>query len=473
MAGIQYKPGKMGKVTAPLNDKNEIGIDGKSYPVSAARLSGIEGAAPKIGDDCEYKIAYQGPDKGAIIFFAVHRAPAQATETPLPASKPIDEGLQHNFNDPPAKPSPRTIVGVYVDKSSTQVTVKESDGMNHVYPCDISLLQYLAKKDIPVKKGETYTFELIQSGDKWIAMKVGPAPEGAGFKSAKEILQENLDAIKSTPTPPAAATVPNVPVKEESLDEFNARMEKKMQEKRAQEKAAAEVKAKVDAEADKRMADNAAYAVELAKQQPAEPTGIAKIVADTKAMKESTETAVSVPAPVTQISTHAPKSYSSDEMILLRNVIAKDCTEPEFKMMMYMAAQYGLDPLLKQIWAVKRNDRTPAVIFVGRDGMLVIAHRSGHFDGIRSWVEYAPADTEKKKPITGHCEVWRNDMTHSFKTEVLFSEYEQPIPASGYKGLWQTKPSVMIIKVAESVCLRKAFVVSGVYDPDEMPAVGV
>jgi len=163
-----------------------------------------------------------------------------------------------------------------------------------------------------------------------------------------------------------------------------------------------------------------------------------------------------------------PKSYSSDEMILLRNVIAKDCTEPEFKMMMYMAGQYGLDPLLKQIWAVKRGEKSPAIIFVGRDGMLAIAHRSGQFDGMHSGVNYERDASGKEHPVSAWCEIWRKDMSHPFKTEVRFDEYEQPIPFSGKPGLWQTKPSVMIIKVAESVCLRKAFVVSGVYDPDEI-----
>lgn len=206
----------------------------------------------------------------------------------------------------------------------------------------------------------------------------------------------------------------------------------------------------------------------------------AKEYQDKMRVENEARKAAQNPAPVTQMvpvtivppGYAVPKSYSSDEMILLRNVIAKDCTEPEFKMMMYMAGQYGLDPLLKQIWAVKRNEKSPAVIFVGRDGMLAIAHRSGQFDGMRSWVEYAPEDTGRKIPVVGHCEVWRKDMSHSFKTEVLFSEYEQPVPMSGYKGLWQTKPSVMIVKVAESVCLRKAFVVCGVYDPDEIPNGG-
>jgi phage recombination protein Bet len=202
---------------------------------------------------------------------------------------------------------------------------------------------------------------------------------------------------------------------------------------------------------------------------PAPEGGIEGIVAATKANAERLH-----PEPVTVKGDLVPtvqypsQKYTDEDMLLLRHVVAKGCSEPEFRQMMYVAVAYGLNPLLKQIWIIKRNERDPAIIIVGRDGMLTIAHRSGQFDGIRSWVEYAPEDTARKKPIVGHCEIWRKDMTHSFKTEVLFSEYEQPIPKNGYLGLWQTKPSVMLIKVAESVCLRKAFSVSGVYDPDEI-----
>jgi phage recombination protein Bet len=164
------------------------------------------------------------------------------------------------------------------------------------------------------------------------------------------------------------------------------------------------------------------------------------------------------------------KTYSEDEMLLLRNVIAKGCSEPEFKLLMYMANTYGLDPLLKQIWAVKRTEGQPALIFAGRDGMLAIAHRSGHFDGMQSGVNYEKKTIDSGKatertvdvPVSAWCEIWRNDMTHSFKTEVPFSEYN-----TGY-SVWKTNPSAMILKVAEAVCLRKAFSVSGLYSPEEI-----
>jgi phage recombination protein Bet len=159
-----------------------------------------------------------------------------------------------------------------------------------------------------------------------------------------------------------------------------------------------------------------------------------------------------------------PKKWSDEELNLIKAKVAPDCTDSELKLLLYMSHEYGLDPLLKQIWAVKRSETQPALIFVGRDGMLAVAHRSGHFDGMKSWVDY----DEKGIPTKGHCVIWRNDMAHPFESEVLFKEYEVPVPKSGYKGLWQTKPSVMLIKVAESVCLRKAFSISGVYDPDEV-----
>lgn len=207
------------------------------------------------------------------------------------------------------------------------------------------------------------------------------------------------------------------------------------------ESVAAETKRKEDEKGDQRIAENNQYIKEITQQQ-------------------SGGSCTSPAVPVVQlVPVHpAPLSYSEDEMLLLRNVIAKGCTEPEFKLLMYMANTYGLDPLLKQIWAVKRNENQPALIFAGRDGMLAIAHRSGHFDGMQSGVIY----DKDRKPVTAWCEIWRNDMTHSFKTEVPFSEYN-----TGF-SVWKTNPSAMILKVAESVCLRKAFSVSGLYCPEEI-----
>lgn len=151
------------------------------------------------------------------------------------------------------------------------------------------------------------------------------------------------------------------------------------------------------------------------------------------------------------------QTSGEDRISLIKAKVAANATNTEFELLMYMANKYNLDPLLKQIWLVKFGD-SPAQIYAGRDGFLEIAHRSGHFDGMETVVNF----DENKKPVNAICTVWRNDMSHPIKSDVLFVEY------STGQNLWKTKPAVMIVKVAESVALRKAFSVSGLYSPEEM-----
>jgi len=160
--------------------------------------------------------------------------------------------------------------------------------------------------------------------------------------------------------------------------------------------------------------------------------------------------------PVTVVKVDSP-TLDEGKISLIKAKVCPNCTNTEFELLMYMANKYNLDPLLKQIWAVKFGD-SPAQIYAGRDGFLEIAHRSGHFDGMETIVHY----DKDEKPMSATCIVWRNDMTHPFTANVLFREYNTG------KNLWASKPAVMIGKVAESVCLRKAFSVSGIYAPEEM-----
>lgn len=162
-------------------------------------------------------------------------------------------------------------------------------------------------------------------------------------------------------------------------------------------------------------------------------------------------------------------SDNEKRISLIKAKVAPDCTNTEFELLMYMADKYNLDPLLRQIWAVKFGN-SPAQIYAGRDGFLEIAHRSGMFNGMDTKVIYKLDDegrvvTDKSGlaiPHSAVCTVWRKDMTNPFIATVLFTEYNTG------KNLWTSKPSVMIGKVAESVCLRKAFSVSGLYCPEEM-----
>jgi len=150
-----------------------------------------------------------------------------------------------------------------------------------------------------------------------------------------------------------------------------------------------------------------------------------------------------------------PPTYSQQQVQLIRDVCARDCTDTEFLLLMQLARTYQLDPFAKQIWAVKYG-QNPAQIFCGRDGYLAIAHRSGQFDGMQSGTKIVNGE------IIGWCQVFRKDMSHPFEVEVQLKEY-----TSG-KNLWQSKPHTMIQKVAEAQCLRRAFSISGLYAPEEI-----
>lgn len=150
--------------------------------------------------------------------------------------------------------------------------------------------------------------------------------------------------------------------------------------------------------------------------------------------------------------------YTQDQVALIKSIAAPKCTDDEFKLLLYQAKTYGLDPLLKQIWAVKYQDGKPASIFAGRDGFLTIAHRSGVFDGMESGTRMEGTN------MIGWAKVYRKDMAHPFCVEVNAKEYNRGM------GAWNTHPGTMIQKVAESQALRRAFEISGIYSPDEMPA---
>lgn len=143
---------------------------------------------------------------------------------------------------------------------------------------------------------------------------------------------------------------------------------------------------------------------------------------------------------------------------LVQAMCAKNCTENEFLLLVELANRYRLDPFLKQIWAVKYDPKQPAQIFCGRDGYLAIAHRSGVFDGIQSVGNY-----EDDKLVSATATVWRKDCSHPFEVTVRAREYRKST------SVWSNHPDTMLCKVAECQCLRKAFSISGLYDPDEMP----
>lgn len=168
-----------------------------------------------------------------------------------------------------------------------------------------------------------------------------------------------------------------------------------------------------------------------------------------------------------EFSVDLPKVWSK-ELKLVKEIVAKDCSETEFKLLIYMANQYKLDPLRKQIWAVKYQGR-PALIFVSHAGMLEIAHRSEKFGSMSTKIELEPEKagitSGLRKPHSATTTIYRKDFEKPFESTVYFDEYNRKM------ALWQSMPKVMLTKCAEVTCLRRAFAqeTGSLYTPEEMP----
>ena len=163
-------------------------------------------------------------------------------------------------------------------------------------------------------------------------------------------------------------------------------------------------------------------------------------------------------APMVANGTNSSGGFNTADIELIRATVAKGATNEEFKLLMRLAEKYGLDPFAKQIWCVKYGT-SAASIFTSRDGFLSIAHRSGKFDGMEAKAIYS----NDGKLMAASCTVWHKGMTHPFVVEVDFAEYNTG------QNQWKTRPVTMLKKVAESQCLRRAFNISGLYEPSEFP----
>lgn len=158
-------------------------------------------------------------------------------------------------------------------------------------------------------------------------------------------------------------------------------------------------------------------------------------------------------------------NFNEDQINLIKSQIAKDCNNNELELFLYQCKQTGLNPLTRQIYAIKRAGRM--TIQTSIDGFRVIAERSGNYAGQD---EPLWEDDEKGFPIKCTVKVYK--FTPNFEQRYCagvgvahFKEY-YPSPMN----LQKTMPHAMIAKVAEALALRKAFPqdLSGLYTSDEM-----
>lgn len=162
------------------------------------------------------------------------------------------------------------------------------------------------------------------------------------------------------------------------------------------------------------------------------------------------------------------QDISNDKIDLIKQTVAKGTTDLEFSLFLHACKRTGLDPLMKQIYAIKRLDRKTnkevMAIQTGIDGYRLIADRTGAYAGSDEPVYIIAED---KLPDAASVTVYKlvGGIRCPFSASARWAEY-----CSESSPMWKKMPFLMLGKCAEALALRKAFPaeLSGVYTHEEM-----
>jgi phage recombination protein Bet len=157
-------------------------------------------------------------------------------------------------------------------------------------------------------------------------------------------------------------------------------------------------------------------------------------------------------------------------------------TDQEIMYFMAMCKARQLNPFIREVHLIKYGS-TAAQVVVGRDAYQKRATKHKMYNGSETgiWVERNDTgeiikrngsilSTTKETLLGSWCKVYRKDWEHPIEVEVNFNEYVGKKSDGTVNAQWSTKPVTMIVKVAESQALRKAFVeeLGGMYEADEL-----
>ena len=145
----------------------------------------------------------------------------------------------------------------------------------------------------------------------------------------------------------------------------------------------------------------------------------------------------------------------------IKNIYGKNLSDPEWNIFLEIGKSTGLNPFLREIWAVKYGN-AEAQIFIGRDGYRTAAVGTLDYDGHvvgsvyenddysvdRGHVTHKYNMTNRGKLIGAYCSVYRKSISIPSHVFVLLSEYNTG------KSVWSGKPETMIKKVAEAQAFR-------------------
>lgn len=172
----------------------------------------------------------------------------------------------------------------------------------------------------------------------------------------------------------------------------------------------------------------------------------------------------------TELTTH---TMDREKVELIKQTVAKGATDLELDLFLHACKRTGLDPLMKQIYAIKRwsaaDQRETLTFQTGIDGYRLIADRTGCYAGSDEPVYVV---SPSKLPEVASVTVYKliGGVRCPFTASARWEEYHQKNRVGQLTAMWQKMPFLMLAKCAEALALRKAFPaeLSGVYTHEEM-----
>lgn len=132
--------------------------------------------------------------------------------------------------------------------------------------------------------------------------------------------------------------------------------------------------------------------------------------------------------------------------------LGQTLTEKEKVQFFNVCQAYGLNPIKKEIYAVKYG-QNPASIIVGYETYIKRAERSGLLDGYDVKIDGTIKEGNMRAIIT----IYRKDWSRPFVHDVYYSEYVQRTKDGQITKFWLEKPITMLKKVAMSQGFRLCF----------------
>ena len=164
---------------------------------------------------------------------------------------------------------------------------------------------------------------------------------------------------------------------------------------------------------------------------------------------------------------------------LLKRTVCKGSTDEQFQLFLHACERTGLDPFMRQIYAVMRYDskegKKAMTIQTGIDGYRLIAERTGKYSPGRD-ATYVYDDQGRPFCATAYIKKQTCDGTwHEVSSSAYLSEYMQTDKYGKPSSFWSKMPHTMLAKCAEALSLRKAFPaeLSGIYTSEEMAQADV